>query len=188
MSGEYEYDNHFTNDGDRDFKPIDIFKGAEIPFDFEALTAESDARIAATASAGKPVLLTVEELAKIDEIRYLHDTALARALKRDGHSKSSEGNITIDIGNYWERSDGDKPEVGVNLYSYVLGPSRSHWFASIDRALETVRVWYAREMSSPAEYNWGDDGKEEFDSAMFDALAGKITIVEISEDPEEEHK
>jgi len=163
---DYKYDNHYSNTYKADFKPINLFVGESADYDFDNLVAESEARIAATLKSGNEVILSPTDLAKIEEIRYLHDTALRRALKRDGHSKSNEGSLTIQLGNYWSRLDDDgettiKPEVGVELYSYVLGPHRSHWFASIDRALETVRLWHAQEMSSPAEFEpWGEEDDE----------------------------
>ena len=156
---DYQYDAHYSNNGGRDLKPRDFFSGSSNPVDFDEVIKESEARIAATIAADKPVILSVEDLAKIAEIQYLHDIALARAMKRDGHSKSGEGAMEISLGNSWQRmgaedEDGDAVEIGVSLYAYVLGPNRNHWFASIDRALETVRVWYAQEFSSPETSEW----------------------------------
>ena len=131
--------------------------------DMEGVTAESEARIAAhlaniDGSTPEGLLLSVEDQVKMSEIIYLHDTALERALRRDGHSKSGEGFFSLSFGGYFDRRGWDDTapsepvEVGVNLYAYVLGTGRNHYFSSIDRALETVRYWYACEMSIP-EYN-----------------------------------
>jgi len=183
---DYQYDDHFSNKGDHDLKPIDFIKGNhDTSYDYNAMVAESEARVAANLESDD-IILSRADLAKIEEIRHLHDTALARALRRDGHSKSSEGSLRLSLGNYWNRLDDDgnpteRPEVGVELYSYVLGPSRDHWFASIDRALETVRVWYAREMSLPGEY---DPVVELETIAMFDGILDKITVIELTADDE----
>lgn len=132
-----------------------------LEIDLESVAAESEARIAASlsptqSSSNKDVsasfrVISDEDQAKLSEIIYLHDTALERALRRDGHSKSSEGGISIDIGSYWDRQrDADQEQrVAVSIYAYVIGDHRQHNFGTIDRALETVRYWYAREMAQP---------------------------------------
>lgn len=180
---EYEYDDYEPLA--TEFKPRNILAQPGEPFDLDTLVKESESRIAKTVESGANPLLSVEDIAKLEEIRYLHDTALARSLKRDGHSKSSEGSLTIELGTYWARADGDNPKPGVSLYSYVLGPSRMHHFGTIDRALETVRGWYATEMSQPEEYD--EEDLEEFDSALFDALQGSITVINLNT-PEENTK
>lgn len=113
--------------------------------------------------------MSLEDLAKIEEIRYLHDVALRHALDNDGSAKSSEGSLSITLGNYWERQEDEQPEAGITLYSYALGPHRSHYFASIDRALETVRVWYSEEMS----YSNNPEQEEDF----FVGIADDIEII-----------
>jgi hypothetical protein len=64
----------------------------------------------------------------------------------DGHCKSSEGHISVDFGNYWEDKNCELKITGVNIYSYVLGPSRSHYFKDLDNALESVVEWHRLEM------------------------------------------
>jgi hypothetical protein len=65
----------------------------------------------------------------------------------DGHCKSSEGHISVDFGNYWEDKNCELKITGVNIYSYVLGPSRSHYFKDLDKALESVVQWHREQMS-----------------------------------------
>ena len=164
-SSNYDYDDYHGNGGDVDLKPINFIGSNGAAVDFEQVVAESEARIAATIAAGAEVVITAEDLAKVEEIRWLHDTAIKRALARDGHSKSGEGLISLSFGTYWGRLDDDgnptvKQDVEVSIYAYVIGTNRSHNFATIDRALETVRVWYANEMSRPEKYDiW--EGAEE---------------------------
>lgn len=66
----------------------------------------------------------------------------------DGHCKSSEGAISINIPPFFWREDEGYGGVTVSIYSYVLGPSRQHDFRSVDAALETVRGWHAEEMAT----------------------------------------
>ncbi len=69
----------------------------------------------------------------------------------DGHCKSSEGHISLDFGNYWEDKNCELKITGVNIYSYVLGPSRSHYFKNLDTALATVIQWHSDQMNT--DYN-----------------------------------
>jgi hypothetical protein len=85
--------------------------------------------------------------AKIEEIQRLLDEAYAHYFEfSDGHCKSSEGWIQIDLPTYFMRRDGDE-QVAVSVYSYALGPSRLHRFESVDEALENVKQWHADEMT-----------------------------------------
>lgn len=92
------------------------------------------------------MLLTNSELAKLNEIQRLIDEAYDDYINRDPdlYHKSSEGHISVSFGNYFERSDEESPRVTpeVEIYSYVLGPHRSHYFDSIDQALDTVLIWH----------------------------------------------
>lgn len=88
--------------------------------------------------------ITDQELADIREIIRLHDEALVHALAEDGHHKSQEGAVEIHIPNYFERCE--NWQVAVGVYSYVLGPSRWHYFDSTQDALDTVREWHREEM------------------------------------------
>lgn len=138
-------DDYYLNQTHPDFKPISV--GASVSDeDLKTIIKESRKRVESNVSSGVVVLTDVQQ-AQVAEMIFLHDTALRHALERDGHSKSSEGALEISFGNSWERWDGDNVEPGVTLYSYVLGPNRNHYFATIERALETVQVWYAMEMS-----------------------------------------
>lgn len=91
---------------------------------------------------------------KLLEIVRLHDEAFDHAEKYgDGCHKSSEGAITLHLTNRFdpERDTNPLHIKGVEVYSYVLGPSRSHWFDSIDDALAGVRKWHHAEMTHDYE-------------------------------------
>lgn len=87
---------------------------------------------------------------KLAELHRLLDEAYRHYFAySDGHCKSSEGHITVHYGNFWDRVDSGPFVTGVEVYSYALGPSRSHWFDTLDAALAAVREWHAAEMASP---------------------------------------
>jgi hypothetical protein len=69
----------------------------------------------------------------------------------DGHCKSSEGHISLDFGNYWEDKECELKITGIQIYSYVLGPDRLHYFKSLDNALDTVVQWHREQMAT--DYN-----------------------------------
>lgn len=65
----------------------------------------------------------------------------------DGHCKSSEGSITLLIPPFfWDLSPDWRP--GCIVYSYVLGPHRTHYFDTTTEALEAVRGWHRAEMDA----------------------------------------
>jgi hypothetical protein len=66
----------------------------------------------------------------------------------DGYCKSSEGHISVEFGNYWDDKKCEMKITGVSVYSYVLGPSRDHWFKSVDEALKTIKEWHDKEMTT----------------------------------------
>lgn len=71
----------------------------------------------------------------------------------DGHCKSSEGNISIEFGDYWSDKECEGKITGVSIYSYVLGSSRLHYFDNLDKALETVVRWHKEEMAMTYDYD-----------------------------------
>jgi hypothetical protein len=96
---------------------------------------------------------------KLKEIRRLLKEAYDHYFKHgDGHCKSAEGQISVHFGNYW--TDGDDLVIrSVEIYSYVLGPSRSHFFDTIDEALETVKKWHHNEMNFDYEQAEKDEAE-----------------------------
>jgi hypothetical protein len=93
-----------------------------------------------------------QDFEKLKKIRQLLKEAYDHYFKfSDGHCKRSEGNILLDLGNYWDDKNCDLKIVGINIYSYVLGPSRDHYFKSLDKALDTVVQWHKQEMET--DYN-----------------------------------
>lgn len=89
---------------------------------------------------------------KLIQIRQLLKEAYDHYFKySDGHCKSSEGYIGLDFGNYWSDKNCELKITGVQIYSYVLGSSRLHYFKNIDEALETVIQWHSDQMNT--DYN-----------------------------------
>jgi len=93
--------------------------------------------------------MNTDDLAKLEEIHRLLDEAYRYYFEHgDGHCKSSEGHVSVEFGNYWERQDKGLHVTGVSVYSYVLGPNRTHDFDSLDQALEVVRSWHRQEVNT----------------------------------------
>lgn len=94
-------------------------------------------------------LINDQELADLAEIRRLLDEAYEHYFANgDGHCKSSEGFIELGTNTAHDRRAGDPFQINsVGVYSYVLGPSRMHYFQSVAEALATVRQWHADEMA-----------------------------------------
>lgn len=94
---------------------------------------------------------------KLKEIRRLLKEAYDHYFEHsDGHCKSGEGQISIHFGNYWEDKE-DLTIRSVEIWSYVFGPHRNHFFDTIDEALKTVRQWHKEEM----EFDYEKAAKEE---------------------------
>ena len=135
-------------------------------------------------------MISQEDLDKVAEIARLHDEAFWHLHQFDGHAKSSDGAISIEVefGNVWERRNGlVEPHVGVAIYSYVVAsdtPSypnfgqRNHYFETIDQALEVMTEWHAKAMSyQPTE----DELKEidEFAAEMWDVIKDRTTVLKL---------
>jgi hypothetical protein len=163
------YRNHPPFNKDDDFETFS-FKAREIVDGYshlkldavlavmDTVTRDSNDHIASliAGSTGNNLLLTVEDQAKLTEIVRLHDEAMKLALQRDGAMKSADGALSIHFGTYLSRNSIDNPEpldsgIKVSLYAYVVGSGRNHLFNSIDRALETVRFWYAQNILTSRE-------------------------------------
>ena len=108
-------------------------------------------------------MFTEQEKQNLKEITRLLDEGLKHYLTYEGHCKSSEGyvGVTFSLGNSWERFEEPvKPHISnVSVYSYALGPHRSHDFETIEEALEAVREWHEAEMSFDPEAE-GEEGIE----------------------------
>lgn len=77
--------------------------------------------------------------------------------KGDGHCKSGEGHISVEFGNYWQDKQCQMKITSINIYSYVFGSGRVHYFDTIDEALDTVVRWHKEEM----EHDYEKAEKEE---------------------------
>ena len=138
-------------------------------------------------------MISQEDLDKIAEIARLHDEAFWHLHQFDGHAKSSDGAISIEIGfgNVWERRNSPvAPSIGVAVYSYVVAsdtPSypnfgqRNHYFETVDEALAVMKEWHGEAMAyNPSKEEL--DELEEFASDMWEILKDKTTIVELTDE------
>lgn len=99
--------------------------------------------------------MTVQIDTDIAEIRSLLTEAYEHYFAHsDGHCKSSEGAITVHYPPFFWRDDEPDSEPHVEIYSYVLGPSRSHYFKTSSEALAAVRSWHAAEMANDHSEDW----------------------------------
>ena len=101
--------------------------------------------------------MTEHQMEMLRKIQHLLDEAYAHYFANsDGHCKTSEGEISVSFGNYWDRltygvSNQDLEVNGVDIYSYALpSPSRNHHFDTLEQALQEVQKWHDEEMTT----NW----------------------------------
>ena len=105
-----------------------------------------------------------EDYEKLEEISRLLDEAYNHYFQYESHCKSSEGHISIEYGNLWDRKDEGIRITGVSIYSYVFcREGRKEYFDSLDDALTTVRQWHKDEMAY--DYNAPEEvaAREEVD-------------------------
>lgn len=124
-----------------------------------------------------PTILTQEDLDKLSEIQNLLDEGLEHYLTYESHCKSAEGYVSVSLSNSWERRDNRNP-ITVEVYSYALGPNRSHFFDSIDEALEEVRSWHKEEMAYVPDEDY-EEAKTQMAADFIKAMGDRITIIEI---------
>jgi hypothetical protein len=138
-------------------------------------------------------MISQEDLDKVAEIARLHDEAFWHLHQFDGHAKSSDGSISIEVefGNVWERKDSSvSPRIGLAIYSYVVAsdtPSypnfgqRNHYFETIDEALLVMKEWHQEAMSyNPSEEELNE--VDEFASDLWEIIRDKTTIMNILDD------
>lgn len=102
------------------------------------------------------MILTEQESADLEEIWRLLIEAYAHYFTYEGHCKSGEGIVTLNFPTYWELVEGQRSP-SCTVYSYCLGPSRSHYFESIGAAVTEVRRWHAAQMAFvPDESGWDE--------------------------------
>lgn len=92
--------------------------------------------------------ITIDERRDLHEIYRLLDEAYRHYFEHsDGYCKLDEGLVEITFNNYFDREGGAPFRIkAVNIFSYVLGPSRMHTFTSTSQALAAVQQWHAQEM------------------------------------------
>ena len=87
-----------------------------------------------------------ELLKKIRKHLFDLHTAWVNDPNVDGHHKSNEGYVGLSLAypNWFEAGDylNDEPEVyGVEVYSYLFGPSRLHRYRTLQEAWNEVKEW-----------------------------------------------
>jgi hypothetical protein len=94
-----------------------------------------------------------EDFKKLLQIRKLLKEAYDHVFENDHDCshKSQEGHISIEFGNYWEDQKCEMKITSVNIYSYVFGNSRSHYYDTLDEALQVVVQWHKDEMNTDYE-------------------------------------
>jgi len=95
-------------------------------------------------------MVTVGQLRR--ELFDLYDRYFNSELN-DGYHKSSEGRVSIVYPHYFE----EQWPPAVEIYSYVFGEGRNHYFDTIDDAFETVKKWrrdLEEEILNPQEEQW----------------------------------
>lgn len=128
----------------------------------------------------------MNDIEKLQEISRLLDEAYTHYFSYEGHCKSSEGFISIEYGNLWDRRDNplELPIKNVHIYSYVFcEQGRSQDFDTLDDALETVREWHAREMEYDPNTPEAIENREEMDRIAGEFISkmmenGKLTIID----------
>jgi hypothetical protein len=141
------------------------------------------------------MFLSPEDLEKVQEITRLHDEAFDHYQQFDGHAKSGDGwlSIEMDFGTRWDRRRDGKttPKLTVHLYSYVVATespmypnfdgSRNYEFATLDEALEVMQDWHKMAM----DFNPGPDyvaENDEYFNKLWDIIKEKIEVIEIDPD------
>ncbi|MFI0211983.1 hypothetical protein ACH4OV_25345 [Streptomyces diastaticus] len=106
-------------------------------------------------------MITDIERAEMAEIVRLLREAYDHYFTYEGHCKSAEGAISLNFTNVHDWRGGEPFRIeSVEVYSYVLGPNRSHHFASTAKALEAVRGWHAKEMAYDPATAWDEEDED----------------------------
>lgn len=136
----------------------------------------------------------MNDIEKLQEISRLLDEAYTHYFTYEGHCKSSEGFISVEYGNLWDRRDNplELPIKNVHIYSYVFcREGRSQDFNTLDEALETVRGWHAEEMSYDPNTPEAIENREEMDRIAAEFIQnmmdkGKLTIIDVTSPKEDD--
>lgn len=132
--------------------------------------------------------MTPEDYAKLEEIHQLLEEAYSHYFQYEGHCKSSEGFVSIEYGNLWDRRETGLVIKNVHIYSYVFcREGRYQDFDSLDEALKTVRKWHANEMAYDYEAPEAVEARKEIDQLAYDFINkleadGRLTVIQIGEE------
>ena len=112
-------------------------------------------------------LVDQQTLTELAEIKLLMAEAYRHALAIDGHAKSGEGHVSLDVIKAWYFENGNYERPEVNIYNYVLPleskaegilpGGRRHFYDNATQALEDVRRAHAEVMTwKPYEREEGE--------------------------------
>jgi len=130
--------------------------------------------------------ITEEHVRKFNQILDLLEEAYKAYFSVESHCKSSDGYAALAFPPYfWREEEGTQP--GVDIYSYVLGPDRTHYFDTLDEALTEVKAWHEEMMSmvspcSDCGKNYWECGSEEWGDmakrVVFDTETTGVNVLE----------
>lgn len=96
--------------------------------------------------------MDVLDFGRFEDLRRDLFLAIKRALARDGHCKSYEGQFSVVFPNYFESLDTEIRQAWtIRLDCYVIGPNRHYtWYGrsfaeALDAAESDVRRWIAQD-------------------------------------------
>lgn len=100
-------------------------------------------------------MLNQKQVEDLNEIRRLLHEAYEHYFEgSDGYHKSSEGFVTVGLGDYFQRAGRPRDlNVQVEIFSSVYGPNRHNYYDSTAAALEAVTKWHADEMATEYDEN-----------------------------------
>lgn len=139
------------------------------------------------------MIISQVDIDNISEITKLHDEAFWHLHQFDGHAKSGDGSVSIEIGfgTVWDRQDETAVmTLGVSIYSYVVATEtplypnfgqRNHWFESTSQALDVMKEWHAKALAyQPTAEELAE--ADAFASDLWDVIADKVTVIDLTED------
>jgi len=90
----------------------------------------------------------MEDFSRIPELFAVLDAAYEAAVFKGCDMKFSESSVSVHLGKcsvvreqFGESPADDKPVI--EIFAYVFGGSRRHYFDSVDEAIEAVKGWRA---------------------------------------------
>lgn len=142
------------------------------------------------------MFLSPEDLEKVQEITRLHDEAFDHYQQFDGHAKSGDGwlSIELDFGTRWDRRRDGKatPRLIVHLYSYVVATesplypdydgNSNYEFENLDEALAIMQDWHQMAMDYRPGPSDTPEDVDAFFSELWAVIENRVEVIEIDPD------